>query len=196
MAGSSDEAAASALAERVKDAFAAPFQTIDGAQLTASIGIALSRSARDPAGLISAAEAARARAQARGRALVAVFDDQLRASLEDRLSLVADLRRAIERDEIEVVYQPIVTLEPDGGIICAVEALARWTHPQRGPVSPATSRRPGRGCPLLVRALGRRVLARACMEMATMRAELPQRRRPRAVGQRLGAPGGVGAARS
>ena len=172
-AESSDEAAATALAERVKDAFAAPFQTIDGAQLTASIGIALSRSARDPAGLISAAEAARARAQARGRALVAVFDDQLRASLEDRISLVADLRRAIERDEIEVVYQPIVTLEPDGGIICAVEALARWTHPQRGPVSPATFVALAEDAGL-VRALGRRVLARACMEMATMHAELPQ----------------------
>ncbi|UGS35481.1 putative bifunctional diguanylate cyclase/phosphodiesterase [Capillimicrobium parvum] len=173
VAGSSDEAAASALAERVKDAFAAPFQTIDGAQLTASIGIALSRSARDPAGLISAAEAARARAQARGRALVAVFDDKLRASLEDRLSLVADLRRAIERDEIAVVYQPIVTLERDGGIICAVEALARWTHPQRGPVSPATFVALAEDAGL-VRGLGRRVLARACMEMATMRAELPQ----------------------
>ncbi len=168
-----DEAAARGLAERVQDAFAAPFQTIDGAQLTASIGIALGDSARDPAGLVVAAEAALDRAQARGRGLVALFDEQLRASLEDRLALVADLRRAIERDELDVVYQPIVTLERGGGVICGVEALARWTHPVRGPVPPGTF------VPLaedagLVRALGRRVLARACLEMAKVRAEMPK----------------------
>lgn len=165
------EAAARALADRVVDAFAAPFQTIDGAQLTASIGIALGDSARDPAGLVVAAEAALGRAQARGRGLVAMFDEQLRASLDDRQTLVADLRRAIERDEVGVVYQPIVTLDRDDGPICAVEALARWTHPERGPVPPATF------VPLaedagLVRALGRRVRARACLDMARVRAEL------------------------
>jgi diguanylate cyclase (GGDEF)-like protein/PAS domain S-box-containing protein len=167
------EAAARALAERVLDAFAAPFQTIDGAQLTASVGIALGDSAKDPAGLVVAAEAALERAQARGRGLVAVFDDQLRASLEDRLALVAELRRAIERDELDVVYQPIVTLERDSSVICAVEALARWTHRERGAVPPATF------VPLaedagLIRALGRRVLARACLDMARVRAELPR----------------------
>ncbi|MCW3007670.1 MAG: hypothetical protein JWP17_2296 [Solirubrobacterales bacterium] len=166
------EAAARAVAERIRDAFSAPFVSGQGAQLTASIGIAMTGAARDPAGMVAATEAALGRARTRGRGLVELFDDALRRATEDRLELIADLRLAIDADRIEVAYQPIVCLAEDTPRLVGVEALARWNHPRRGAVSPAVfitlAEESG-----LVRALGRRVLARACMEIATMRAEQP-----------------------
>lgn len=162
------ESAARAVAERVRDVFSAPFPSGQGAQLSASIGIAMAGAAREPAGMVAAAEAALARARTRGRGLVELFDDALRRSTEDRRELIADLRVAIERDALEIAYQPIVTLDADAPELIGVEALARWNHPRRGAVPP------GVFIPLaeeagLVRALGRRILARACMDIAGLR---------------------------
>jgi diguanylate cyclase (GGDEF)-like protein/PAS domain S-box-containing protein len=172
---SDGEAQARACAERVRDAFAAPFAAGQGTHLTASIGIVTHDGANDAAGLVAAAEAALARAQSRGRGLVEVFDDALRRSTADRLSLIADLRQAIEHDRIEVHYQPIVALDGGDPLLVGVEALARWTHPTRGAIPPsvfvALAEDAG-----LVRALGRRVLARACLETADLRRSLPQAR--------------------
>jgi EAL domain-containing protein (putative c-di-GMP-specific phosphodiesterase class I) len=107
---------------------------------------------------------------------VEVFDDALRRATADRQELIADLRDAIDQDRIQVAYQPIVCLHGDvhdAARVVGVEALARWEHPRRGPVAPSVF------IPLaeesgLIRALGRRVLARACMEIATLRGTLPQ----------------------
>ncbi len=164
--------AARTVAERVRDAFAAPFIAGQGAQLSASIGIALTGAAQDPAGMVAAAEAALARARARGRGLVELFDDSLRRSTDDRLALIADLREAIEHDALTVAYQPIVALDDAPSRLVAVEALARWRHPQRGPIPPATFVALAEDAGL-VRALGRRVLARACREIAGLRAAAP-----------------------
>ena len=168
LAACDGEAAARACAERVRDAFAAPFAAGQGAHLTASVGIVTHDAAPDSAGLLAAAEAALARAQARGRGLVEVFDDALRRSTEDRLALIADLRQAIEGDRIEVHYQPIMALESGDPRLVGVEALARWTHPARGAIPPsvfvALAEDAG-----LIRALGRRVLARACSDVAALR---------------------------
>jgi diguanylate cyclase (GGDEF)-like protein/PAS domain S-box-containing protein len=172
---SDGEAQARACAERVRDAFAAPFAAGQGTHLTASIGIVTHQGASDAAGLVAAAEAALARAQARGRGLVEVFDDALRRSTEDRLALIADLRQAIESDRIDVHYQPIVALDRGEPRLVGVEALARWTHPTRGPIPPsvfvALAEDAG-----LVRALGRRVLARACLDVAGLRDSMRQAR--------------------
>jgi diguanylate cyclase (GGDEF)-like protein len=166
-----DVPAARSLAERIRDAFAAPFAAADGGQLTASVGIAMSDAATDPAGLVSAAEAALSRARAHGRGLVEVFDDELRRRTEDRLALVADLRAAIAEDALDVVYQPIVDVTGGVARTAGVEALARWTHPEHGPVAPATFVALAEDAGL-VRALGRRVLARACLEIARLDAGL------------------------
>jgi diguanylate cyclase (GGDEF)-like protein len=175
LAPGTTEPAARAIAERVRDVFSAPFGSGQGAALSASIGIAMTGAARDPAGMVAAAEVALARARTRGRGLVELFDDALRRATEDRLELIADLREAIENDEIEVAYQPIVCLETGGHEappMVGVEALARWNHPRRGSVPPSVfitlAEEAG-----LVRALGRRVLARSCMEIATLRGTLP-----------------------
>jgi diguanylate cyclase (GGDEF)-like protein/PAS domain S-box-containing protein len=172
LAAADDEAAARAVAERIGDAFVAPFATGQGATLSASVGIAQAGAARDAAGMVAAAEAALTHAQARGRGLVELFDDTLRRATEERTELVVELRGAIERDEIGVAYQPIVGMDGDAPRLVGVEALARWRHPRRGDVPPALfialAEETG-----LVRALGRRVLARACKEVVALRAASP-----------------------
>jgi EAL domain-containing protein (putative c-di-GMP-specific phosphodiesterase class I) len=54
--------------------------------------------------------------------------------VQERLALSSDLRRAIERDELHLVYQPVISL--DGDRVASAEALLRWRHPTRGLVSP------------------------------------------------------------
>ncbi len=172
VAPAADEAAARAVAERIGDAFAAPFVAGQGAHLSASVGVALGDAARDAAGVIAAAEAALGRAKARGRGLVHVFDDELRRSTADRLALTADLRAAIDADALSLVYQPIVEISNGTARLVAIEALARWDHPQRGAIPPdrfvVLAENAG-----LVRSLGRRVLARACLEVAALRRDHP-----------------------
>ena len=75
------------------------------------------------------------RAKERGRGRVELFDEALRSKAERRLATASALRRALERDEFTVHYQPIVDLATgrDG----EREALLRWQHPERGLVSPA-----------------------------------------------------------
>src|SRR5271163_1697699 len=63
-----------------------------------------------------------------------VFKPAMRARKSDRLSIESDLRRAIERDEITILYQPIVRL--DDRAVAGFEALARWNHPRLGQMSP------------------------------------------------------------
>jgi EAL domain-containing protein (putative c-di-GMP-specific phosphodiesterase class I) len=75
------------------------------------------------------------RAKARGSARYEVFDGRMREETVARVQLEADLRRALEHDELLVHYQPIVSLAD--GHVHAVEALVRWQHPERGVLSPA-----------------------------------------------------------
>ena len=84
--------------------------------------------------LLGNADLALYRAKAAGRGRHVFFDHAIRAELEERLELEAELRQAVERDEFEVFYQPQVGLE-DGRLVGA-EALIRWRHPKRGLVSP------------------------------------------------------------
>jgi EAL domain-containing protein (putative c-di-GMP-specific phosphodiesterase class I) len=101
----------------------------------ASIGIALSASGYDqPVELLRDADTAMYRAKALGKAHHVVFDKAMHTSVVARLRLETDLRRAIERQEFRLEYQPIVTLET--GRVVGFEALVRWNHPERGSVSP------------------------------------------------------------
>jgi EAL domain-containing protein (putative c-di-GMP-specific phosphodiesterase class I) len=76
------------------------------------------------------------RAKAAGKARYALFDAQLHTEVADRMSLENDLREAIAQQQIEVAYQPLFHIAT--GRLRGFEALARWTHPARGSVSPAT----------------------------------------------------------
>jgi EAL domain-containing protein (putative c-di-GMP-specific phosphodiesterase class I) len=103
--------------------------------LTASIGLTSWVDQQESAsGLLSDAELAMYRAKKSGGDRVEPFQPAFRMAVSDRLQLESDLRRAIERKELSMVYQPIVRL--DDAEIAGFEALMRWEHPKRGNVPP------------------------------------------------------------
>lgn len=122
--------------DRISAALQAPF-IVDGHEVfvTFSIGMTLSRSGQqDPRELLREADVAMYYAKHKGKARSAFFDASMNFRLLDRLSLESDLRRAVERGEFRVHYQPMIDLA--SGSISGVEALVRWEHPERGMIYP------------------------------------------------------------
>ena len=120
------------LARRVHAALKEPV-VVDGNEVftTVSIGIAITTSADDTAdGLLRDADAAMYLAKARGRDRFEIFDEELRTQATERLRTETYLRRALDMGEIEVFYQPELSL--DTGMMVGAEALARWHHPVDG----------------------------------------------------------------
>jgi diguanylate cyclase (GGDEF)-like protein/PAS domain S-box-containing protein len=104
--------------------------------LTASIGMALSENqAHRPEEVLKDAELAMYHAKRIGGDRIEIFKPAMRSRKTDRLTIESELRRAIEREEIKVLYQPIVRLEDRA--IAGFEALARWDHPKLGRLSPS-----------------------------------------------------------
>jgi diguanylate cyclase (GGDEF)-like protein/PAS domain S-box-containing protein len=126
-----------AFAETLRRALRAPITFNDREIfLTASIGIALSDGQpHRTEEIIKDAELAMYHAKRIGGDRIEVFKPAMRARKTDRLTLESDLRRALERDEITLLYQPIIRLEDRS--IAGFEALARWDHPKMGRMSPA-----------------------------------------------------------
>ncbi len=123
------------MAQRIASVFTRPF-VLDGGEhfVTTSIGIALADGGEVPDDLIRDADAAMNRAKERGRARYELFDVGLRGRAISRLRVENDLRRALDRDELTLDYQPLVSLR-DYSIV-GVEALIRWEHPDRGRIPP------------------------------------------------------------
>lgn len=152
---------ASALSERIIDLVSEPFD-INGSNVIvgASIGISLAPAHGSDAGeLLKRADLALYQAKADGRNCYSFFDADLAIKAHARHSLERDLRSAISNDEIEVHYQPIIEIGSQQP--CAVEALARWRHPELGLVSPTQF------IPLaeetgLIASIGEIVLQKAC----------------------------------
>ena len=134
-----DEAEAVAIANRIAVAFAEPYE-MGGTDhfVSASIGIAVARpSVREPVEaemLIRDADAAMYRAKERGRARCELFDADMRARALRRLEVERELRHALEREELELHYQPMIAIR--SGEIVGLEALVRWRHPERGLLDP------------------------------------------------------------
>jgi len=128
---------ATRVADRLQKELALPFN-LNGQEVftTVSIGIAVSATGYDrPEELLRDADTAMYRAKALGKARYELFDPAMRDVAVASLQLETDLRKAIERQEFQNFYQPIVSLET--GRIVGFEALVRWQHPERGLVSPA-----------------------------------------------------------
>ena len=124
------------MGERIHEELSIPF-LLGGHEVftSSSIGIAVSDARYDrPVEILRDADTAMYRAKALGKAHHVVFDQAMHTSVVNRLRLETDLRRALEREEFRVAYQPIVDLEDNR--ISGFEALVRWQHPERGLVCP------------------------------------------------------------
>jgi diguanylate cyclase (GGDEF)-like protein/PAS domain S-box-containing protein len=125
------------VADRLQRELAQPLRA-GGAELrlSASIGIALAEPGEDAdcSRLVEDADAAMYRAKERGGARTELFDVAMRERAVDALSIEQELQRALERGELRLFYQPLVSL--DSGEIVGAEALIRWEHPERGLLSP------------------------------------------------------------
>jgi diguanylate cyclase (GGDEF)-like protein/PAS domain S-box-containing protein len=130
-------AEAEVVAERIQRDLLRAFDLRGYAVFTsASLGLVLQTSAYvEPEELLRDANIALVRAKKLGRGKRKVFDASMRHETVRRLMLETDLRRALERSELFLHYQPIVSL--DGGRLIGFEALARWHHTKHGPISPA-----------------------------------------------------------
>src|SRR6185312_9464616 len=130
---------------------------------TTSIGIAHNVTRHTtPQDLLNAADIALYRAKNLGKARYAVFERGMTAPIHERLELEHDLKRAIDEDEFEVYYQPIVDLE--SGFVRGVEALARWRHPGRGLLLPEDFVGLSESTGMIVR-LGGQVLEQSCQQL-------------------------------
>ncbi|RBY90097.1 hypothetical protein DQ244_11500 [Blastococcus sp. TBT05-19] len=165
-----DECGAHELARVVLAALDGPL-TIDGASVhvTASVGVAVAPagSGTSAVDLLRQADTAVHAAKGSGRGRVHVFEDTLGKDVEHRYALSAELRAALAEEALHLEYQPVVDLRT--GDVIGLEALARWTHPERGPVPPA-SFVPVAELTGLAPELDRWVARRAVQEMAAMRA--------------------------
>ena len=161
------------VAERVLRELKLPFN-LDGHEVftTASIGIALSNNRYETAeAVLRDADTAMYRAKAEGKARYEVFDMVMHARVVALLQLENDLRRAIEREEFCLHYQPIVALTD--GRVTGFEALVRWQHPERGLVQPAEFIPVAEETGLII-PLGRWVLRAACAQMKLWQALSPE----------------------
>jgi diguanylate cyclase (GGDEF)-like protein len=160
------------VAQRLLDAVQVP--TLLGSEevgVTASVGVAVATSGERPQDLLRDADRAMHRAKERGGARAEVFDMALREQIVGQIELEKALREAVEREQLQVVYQPIVALESRR--IVGFEALVRWQHPERGLILPADFIPIAEETGLIV-PVGRHVLQEACRQSARWRAAYPR----------------------
>jgi len=163
------------IAEKVQQVISAPFKlATHEAITTASIGVALSTSIYAEAeDIIRDADTAMYRAKDHGKARYEIFDTAMHTRAVTLLRLESDLRRALEKEELCVYYQPIVSLA--NRELYGFEALVRWRHPERGIISPDDF------VPLaeetgLILPIGLQVLREACHQLRIWQQRSPANR--------------------
>ena len=167
-----DEHQAEELAERAVQAFVEPFAlTHAEVTISASIGIAVTNRSTDRASsLLHDADAAMYRAKRRGGARHELFDEAMHTQAVSRLLTERALRRALQRDELRVLFQPQFDLRTGSRV--ALEALLRWEHPVRGLVMPGDFIKVAEETGIIV-PIGEWVLERACELARASKADDP-----------------------
>jgi diguanylate cyclase (GGDEF)-like protein len=167
------QAEAVSIAERIADAWERPIPVGAGGEVfvSASVGITLAAHPQTAETMLREADAAMYRAKDGGRGRYELFDEEMRQIAFDRLRDESDLRRAVERGQFRVRYQPIFDVAEQR--MLGVEALVRWQRPGNGVVGPAEfiglAEETG-----LIASLGRWVLDQAVAEVAAWRARHPE----------------------
>jgi diguanylate cyclase (GGDEF)-like protein len=173
--GIPNQAEATNMARRIQEKLQSPFN-LSGHEVftTTSIGIAVSSTGYDdPENMLRDADTAMYRAKAQGKACYEVFDKGMHTHAVYVLQMENDLRRAIEREELRVYYQPIVALE--NGQLAGFEALIRWQHPERGFINPSDFIPLAEDTGLIV-PLGLWILKRACQQLCQWQWQSPANR--------------------
>ena len=174
--GIKDYGDAQRVAERVQEVLGEPFH-LAGRELfmTASVGIKYSGDGDEqPEDLLRDADTAMYCAKTLGKAQYQVFDAKMHTRALTLLQIESDLRRAVERKEFHVNYQPIVSLE--SGRISGFEALVRWHHPERGVILPSEFISVAEETGIIMQ-IDRLVLRQACLQMRKWQDALPGTRR-------------------
>jgi diguanylate cyclase (GGDEF)-like protein len=159
------------IAELILDAFRSDNERVgSGAMISASIGIAMfPENADDAEHLMSYADTALYRAKQEGRGIYRFYETTMGAEVRERRLLEHDLRHAVSRNQLRLVYQPQVDIKT--GEVTSFEALVRWSHPERGEVSPNTFVPIAEESGLILQ-IGEWVLRTACAEATRWAAPL------------------------
>jgi diguanylate cyclase (GGDEF)-like protein/PAS domain S-box-containing protein len=160
------------VAERIQQQLSAPF-TLSGREVftTVSLGIAPSDTGYERAeDILRDADTAMYRAKSAGKARYEIFDRAMHARAINLLQMETDMRRALERDEFLIHYQPIVAL--DNFRLRGFEALVRWQHPERGFISPMDFIPIAEETGLIIQ-LGEVVMREACAQMQRWQTMFP-----------------------
>ncbi len=173
------------LAERLRRSLRSPIK-IAGQEivLTGSLGIAIfDGQETNDHDLLKEAELAMYRAKRSGADQIEIFRPELRGERDDRLVAEAEIRKALEKGQLRVLYQPIVYLPTEE--LAGFEAIVRWEHPKHGLINPSAFV-PADSTSDLLNKIGSHVLARATKDCSIWQKELPRSEAPLFVSINIG----------
>ncbi len=153
-----------ALAQRIQTTLREPIK-LSGTEITITVSIGIAYSSehyKKPEEILRDADTAMYQAKSQGKARYALFDPSMHTRALSQLQLENDLRRAIERNEFYLEYQPIISLQ--SGKLVGFEALVRWQHPERGFISPGDFIAVAEETSLII-PMGHWVIEQSCRQM-------------------------------